>query len=122
MELADYSNKYLQVFLEDAQFLNIHQDNIYVKASENVEEMFKIVEKLVDKNYAYEKLHSVYYDISKLADYGLLSNVDLGKTRQGKSIDLDDYEKDSPADFALLKRASLGELKRGIYYKTIGAM
>ncbi|HRY38339.1 MAG TPA: cysteine--tRNA ligase [Smithellaceae bacterium] len=118
MELADYSNKYLQIFLDDARYLNIRPDNIYVKASENVDAMLKIVEKLVDKGYAYEKLHSVYYDISKLADYGLLSNVDLAKTRLGKSIDLDDYEKDSPADFALLKRASLGELKRGIYHKT----
>lgn len=118
MELADYTNKYLQIFLKDTETLNIRGDNIYIKASENVEEMFKIVEKLVDKNYAYEKLHSVYYDISKLTDYGLLSNVNLRKTRQAKTIDLDDYEKDSPMDFALLKRASLGELKRGIYYKT----
>ena len=119
MELADYSQKYLQIFIEDTQFLNIRQDNIYVKASDNVDAMLKIVEKLVDKDYAYEKLHSVYYNISKLAEYGVLSNIDLAKTRQGKSIDLDDYEKDSPADFALLKRSSLGELKRGIYYKTI---
>jgi cysteinyl-tRNA synthetase len=118
MDLPEYSNKYLKIFLEDAQFLDISQDNIYVKASENIEEMLKIVEKLVDKNYAYEKLHSVYYDISKLADYGLLSNIDLGKTRPGKTIDLDEYEKDSPMDFALLRRANLGELKRGIYYKT----
>ncbi len=118
MDLADYSNKYLQIFLDDARYLNIRPDNIYVKASENVDAMLKIVEKLVDKGYAYEKLHSVYFDISKLADYGLLSNIDLAKTRLGKSIDLDDYEKDSPADFALLKRASLGELKRGIYHKT----
>jgi cysteinyl-tRNA synthetase len=118
LELAAYTDKYLQVFLRDAEFLNIHRDNLYIKASENIEEMFKIVEKLVDKNYAYEKLHSVYYDISKLTDYGLLSNVNLGKIRQAVSVDLDDYEKDSPADFALLKRASLGELKRGIYYKT----
>ena len=118
MDLPEYSNKYLKIFLEDAQFLNIHQDNIYVKASENIEEMLKIVEKLVDKNYAYEKLHSVYYDISKLADYGILSNIDLGKTRPGKTIDLDEYEKDHPMDFALLRRANLGELKRGIYYKT----
>jgi cysteinyl-tRNA synthetase len=118
MDLLEYSNKYLKIFLEDAKFLNIHQDNIYVKASENIEEMLKIVEKLVDKNYAYEKLHSVYYDISKLADYGILSNIDLGKTRPGKTIDLDEYEKDHPMDFALLRRANLGELKRGIYYKT----
>ena len=118
MDLSGYSDKYLKIFLEDAQFLNISQDNIYVKASENIEEMLKIVEKLVDKNYAYEKLHSVYYDISKLADYGLLSNIDLGKTRPGKTIDLDEYEKDHPMDFALLRRSNLGELKRGIYYKT----
>ncbi len=43
----------------------------------------------------------------------------LSKTKGGKSIDLDDYEKVYPADFALLKkRASLGELKGGIYHKT----
>ncbi len=119
MELAEYSKKYLQIFIEDTQFLNILQDNIYVKASDNVDAMLKIVEKLADKDYAYEKLHSVYYNIAKLTDYGMLSNIDLGKTRQAKSIDLDDYEKDSPADFALLKRSSLAELKRGIYYKTV---
>ena len=118
MDLSDYSNKYLQIFLDDARYLNIRPDNIYVKASENIDPMLKMVEKLVDKGYAYEKLHSVYFDISKLPDYGLLSNIDLAKTRLGKSIDLDDYEKDSPADFALLKRAGLGELKRGIYHKT----
>ena len=119
MELADYSQKYLQTFMEDTQYLNIHKDNIYVKASENFDTMLKIVEKLTDKDYAYEKLHSVYFNISKLTDYGVLSNIDLGKNRQGNSIDLDDYEKDSPADFALLKRSSLAELKRGIYHKTI---
>ena len=118
MDLSDYSDKYLQIFLDDARFLNIRPENIYVKASGDVEAMFKIVEKLVDKGYAYEKLHSVYFDISKLSDYGRLSNIDLAKTRSGRSIDLDDYEKDSPADFALLKRAGLRELKRGIYYKT----
>jgi cysteinyl-tRNA synthetase len=118
MNLADYSDKYLRIFLDDACYLGIRPENIYVKASENVEAMLKIVEKLVDKGFAYEKLHSVYFDISKLADYGRLSNIDLAKTRLGKSIDLDDYEKDSPGDFALLKRASLSELKRGICYKT----
>lgn len=118
MNLAEYSDKYLRIFLEDARFLQIRPENVYVKASEDVEATLKIVEKLVDRGYAYEKLHSVYFDISKLGDYGSLSNIDLAKTRTGRSVDLDDYEKDSPADFALLKRAGLGELKRGIYSKT----
>lgn len=118
IELSEYTNRYLQVFLKDAEALSIHKNNVYIKASENVDEMLRIVEKLVDKNFAYEKLHSVYYDISKLADYGVLSNVNLQKGRQAKTIDLDDYEKDHPLDFVLLKRGSLSELKRGIYYKT----
>ncbi|HQN66434.1 MAG TPA: cysteine--tRNA ligase [Smithellaceae bacterium] len=118
MNLADYSDKYLRIFLEDVRFLQIRPDNIYVRASEDVDAALKIVEKLVDRGYAYEKLHSVYFDISKLGDYGSLSNIDPAKTRTGRSVDLDDYEKDSPADFALLKRAGLGELKRGIYSKT----
>lgn len=118
MNLSEYSDKYVRIFLDDVRYLNVHPENIYVKASENVDSMLKIVDKLVDKGYAYEKLHSVYFDISKLTDYGHLSNIDLTKTRLGKSIDLDDYEKDSPADFALLKRASLSELKRGICHKT----
>ncbi|HRS83934.1 MAG TPA: cysteine--tRNA ligase [Smithellaceae bacterium] len=118
MNLADYSGQYLRIFLEDVRFLRIRPENIYVKASEDTDATLAIVEKLVDRGYAYEKLHSVYFDISKLGDYGSLSNVDLAKTRTGHSVDLDDYEKDSPADFALLKRAGLGELKRGIYTKT----
>lgn len=76
MNLADYSDKYLRIFLEDVRFLQIRPDNIYVRASEDVDAALKIVEKLVDRGYAYEKLHSVYFDISKLGDYGSLSNID----------------------------------------------
>ncbi|HPK54349.1 MAG TPA: cysteine--tRNA ligase, partial [Smithellaceae bacterium] len=117
-ELSSYTEKYLRLFLQDMESLNVRSDNVYVKSSENIDEMLRIVGKLIDKNYAYEKLHSVYYDISRLTDYGLLSNVNLRKTRQAKTIDADDYEKDNPMDFALLKRANLAELKRGIYFKT----
>ena len=80
--------------------------------------MLGVVEKLVEKGYAYEKLRSVYFDISKLDDYGKLSNVDLSKVKSGKTVELDEYEKDSPVDFTLLKRSTLAELKKGIYYKT----
>jgi len=76
----------MQIFMEDARFLNIRRENIYVKASENVDTMLKIVEKLVDKNFAYEKLHSVYYNIAKLDDYGALSKIDLGKPGKGNPL------------------------------------
>jgi cysteinyl-tRNA synthetase len=72
----------------------------------------------MEKGFAYEKLRSVYFDISKFADYGKLSRVDLQKIRLGKTVDLEAYEKENPRDFTLLRRATLAELKRGIYLKT----
>jgi len=47
-----------------------------------------------------------------------LSGVDLNKIRLGATVDLDEYEKDNPRDFTLLKRTRLSELKRGIFTRT----
>jgi cysteinyl-tRNA synthetase len=118
VELGAYTEQCTREFLHDIEKLNIKQEEMYPRASENVEDMVKLVEKLVEKGCAYEKLRSVYFDISKIDEYGRLSHIDLKKVKAGKTIDLDDYEKDSPMDFTLLKRSTLNELKRGIYYKT----
>jgi cysteinyl-tRNA synthetase len=118
MDLDTYTERCTSKFLNDIKKLNIKQEEVYPRASENVEAMVNLVEKLVEKGHAYEKLRSVYFDISKIDDYGRLSNIDLKKVKPGKTIESDDYEKDSPVDFTLLKRSSLNELKRGIYFKT----
>ena len=118
MDLQEYSERCMAGFLKDIEKLNITKDERYPRASDHVETMLKYVERLVQKGYAYEKLRSVYFDISKLDDYGCLSRIDLGKIKNGRTVEKDDYEKDSPVDFALLKRSTLGELKQGIYYKT----
>jgi cysteinyl-tRNA synthetase len=118
LDLALYTQRYADAFLRDVGKLNISNNKEYPKASESVDDMLKLVEKLVDKGYAYEKLRSVYFDISKLDQYGCLCNVELSKIKHGKTVDMDDYEKDSPGDFTLLKRSNLSELKRGIYFKT----
>jgi cysteinyl-tRNA synthetase len=118
MDLALYTQRFVASFMSDIDKLNIKRGEHYPKASENVDVMLGLVEKLMDKGYAYEKLRSVYFDISKLDGYGRLSNIDLGKVQHGRTVDLDDYEKDSPVDFTLLKRSTLSELKRGVYFKT----
>jgi cysteinyl-tRNA synthetase len=118
MDLGTYTERCTSKFLNDIKKLNIKQEEVYPRASENVETMVNLVEKLVERGHAYEKLRSVYFDISKIDDYGRLSNIDLKKVKLGKTIESDDYEKDSPVDFTLLKRSSLNELKRGIYFKT----
>ncbi|MDO9528665.1 MAG: cysteine--tRNA ligase [Syntrophales bacterium] len=118
MDLGEFTESYVETFLKDVALLNIKSKDNYPRASKNVNIMLDLAEKLVERGYAYEKLKSVYFDISKLDDYGTLSNIDLEKVRHGKTVDIDYYEKDSPIDFALLKRSTLAELKRGVYFKT----
>jgi len=118
MPLDQYTDRYARAFLRDLDQLNVLRDRQYPRASENVDAMLALVERLVEKGFAYEKLRSVYFDISKLDDYGVLSNIDLAKVKPGRTVEVDDYEKDSPVDFTLLKRSTLNELKRGVYFKT----
>ncbi|MBN2517141.1 MAG: cysteine--tRNA ligase [Deltaproteobacteria bacterium] len=118
MDIKDFTEGNAARFDEDLKKLKVRQENAYPKASNNVDAMVKLVDSLVGKGYAYEKLRSVYFDISKLEDYGILSNIDLTKVRRTKTIDQDDYEKDNPVDFTLFKRSTLSELKKGIYVKT----
>ncbi len=105
-------------FRKDLQTLRISMDTEYPRASDHVADMIGVAEKLVSKGFAYEKLQSLYFDISRYGDYGQLSGVDLNKIRLGATVDLDDYEKDNPRDFTLLKRVKLADLKKGLYTKT----
>jgi len=118
MEVGPYMERYVAAFLADLEKLNVGHEGHCPRVSENVPAMLKLVETLVAKGFAYEKLRSVYFDISKFDSYGRLSNIDPRRAQPGRTIERDDYEKDNPSDFTLLKRSTLGELKRGIYFKT----
>lgn len=118
MDIKEFTEKYFQEFLNDCDELNIKRADVYPRASENVKEMVALSQKLAEKGAAYEKLRSLYFDISRFREYGLLSGVDLSKIRLGKTVDLDVYEKENPRDFTLFKRSTLAELKKGLYYNT----
>ncbi len=118
MDLKPFTEKYINAFFEDIEAIGIKPATEYPRASEHLEDMVKLARRLLEKGVAYEKLKSVYFDISRFPGYGKLSKLDLNKIRLGTTIDLDDYEKDNPRDFTLLKRTKLSELKRGIYIKT----
>lgn len=118
VSLREFTDGYFQGFLKDLEALNILPATAYPRASENVDEMIRLAEKLVDKGYAYEKFHSIYFDISRFHEYGALSRIDLDKIQLGKTVDLEQYEKANPRDFTLLRRATLRELKDGLYYET----
>jgi cysteinyl-tRNA synthetase len=116
--LTDFTESYIREFKADIAELGVLEATGYPKASEHVEAMIDIAGQLIDKGYAYEKHGSIYFDISKFKRYGKMSGIDLSKIQVGRTVDLDDYEKENPVDFTLLKRSTLTELKEGIFYKT----
>ena len=116
--LGDFTARHTDAFLRDMDALGIARAAHYPRASEHVDDMVALTEKLIEKGFAYEKLRSVYFDISRFNAYGSLSGVDLRRIHLGKTTDLDSYEKDNPRDFTLFKRSTLAELKKGIFFKT----
>jgi len=118
VSLRDFTDRYYDAFLSDVETLGVQRATAYPRPSELVEDMIALTQRLLEKGYAYEKLRSIYFDISRFKNYGNLSRIDLNKIRLGKTVDLDQYEKENPRDFTLLKRSTLNELKRGIFFKT----
>ncbi|MFZ5568940.1 MAG: cysteine--tRNA ligase [Thermodesulfobacteriota bacterium] len=116
--LTDFTEKHIRRFDQDLAELNVKPADEYPRASRHLEDMVALAGKLVEKGYAYEKLRSLYFNISRYSDYGRLSHIDINKVRLGATVDLDEYEKDNPRDFTLFKRSKLSELKRGIYVKS----
>ncbi|MCD6319977.1 MAG: cysteine--tRNA ligase [Candidatus Desulfofervidaceae bacterium] len=116
--LKEITQFYTQEFLKVMDILGVKPATHYPKASEHMAEMVAITKKLLQKGYAYEKHHSIYFDITRFKDYGKLSHINLDKIKVGLTVDLDSYEKENPRDFTLLKRCTLNELKTGIYYET----
>jgi len=118
MSLEAFTQPFIDSFRKDLNRLFVRPAQAYPKVSGHFPEMTALVRTLLSGQHAYEKLHSVYFDIASLETYGDLSNVDLDKIRLGATVDLDEYEKQNPRDFTLLKRVKLSELKQGVGIKT----
>jgi cysteinyl-tRNA synthetase len=118
LDLKTFTEQHTQTFHEDLGILGVLKADHYPRASEHVDSMIKMAQRLQEKGYAYVQHGSLYFDISKFQQYGRLSRVDLRKIRVGSTVDLDNYQKDNPRDFTLFKRSTLSELKRGIYFTT----
>jgi len=105
-------------FMQELALLNVRPADQFARSRDHVEDMLALARKLVVKGIAYEKLRSLYFDLTRAPGYGRLSGIDIAKVKVGASADLTDYEKQNPRDFALFRRCRLSELKRGAFIKS----
>jgi cysteinyl-tRNA synthetase len=104
LSLQEFTQKYTGFFLDDIQHLGIIPADTIIPISTAIDTMVEIIQKLLDKKYAYlADDGSIYYSISKFKNYGKLAHLDIKGMKSSVRINNDEYEKESVADFALWK-------------------
>lgn len=96
---------YTRFYFEDRAALGIARADVHPLATQHVQEMIELIEKLLNRGYAYRAEDGVYYSISKFPAYGTLSGIDPKalKAGAGGRVSAEDYSKESAGDFALWK-------------------
>jgi cysteinyl-tRNA synthetase len=97
LEIADY---YTKVFFDDCRKLNIERPTVVCKATEHIQDMIALIQRLEQHGMTYTAGGNVYFDIAKLPDYGKLAKLDLTALQAGARIDVDKHKR-SPLDFVL---------------------
>ena len=107
--IREYTEKYVAAFFADCEALSIESPEYWIRATDHIEDMVKLIERLQKKSFTYEGDGSIYYRITKFPAYGKLSKIDVDGIQAGARVDNDRYEKESARDFALWKAPKPGE-------------
>lgn len=111
-ENSDYktvSNKYIEEYKIDAKGLNVREASFHPKATENIDQILKMIDNLIEKGCAYKgKKGDVYFRMSSFDEYGKLSHQSIDDLQSGARVEKDD-DKENPLDFVLWKTAKEGE-------------
>lgn len=97
-ELADY---YTEAFKDDLERLNVIEPTVWCRATEHIQEQIETVKCIEEHGYTYETEDGIYFDTSKLGDYGYLARMDVEGLQAGARVRMG--EKRNPTDFALWK-------------------
>ncbi|MCX5699381.1 MAG: cysteine--tRNA ligase [Candidatus Omnitrophica bacterium] len=100
----DLVAKYIASYYQDLASLGIEKADFEPRATENIPEMIKYIEGLIQKGYAYESGGDVYFNVRKFIGYGKLSGQSIDEMQKGVRIEPSGLKKD-PLDFALWKRS-----------------
>ncbi len=113
----DVAEFYTKAFLSDMKDLNILPSTTLCRATDHISEQISMVQLLKDKGYTYETSDGIYFDTTKLDDYGKLVNLKDQELQAGVRVDLG--EKKNPHDFAVWKFTAPGE-KRQMEWPAFG--
>lgn len=95
---------YANAFMNDMGKLHIEKPEIITKATDNIPQMIEMVEEIIKNGYGYETSKGIYFDVSKLDKYPVLSNNSVEGQQAGARVEVD-KEKRNPFDFALWIKA-----------------
>ena len=112
LSVKEITEKFINAFYEDTSALNVKKATLNPRVMDNMDDIIKFIEVLVQKGYAYESAGDVYYKTRKFKDYGKLSGQLIDDLEQGASSRVDDIDQDKkqdPLDFALWKKAKQGQ-------------
>jgi len=87
--------KFAQAFFDDCKTLSIEVPEHWIRATDHIDEMVKLIQRLQEKSFTYPGDGSIYYRIVKFPNYGKLSKIDLTGIQAGARVDNDRYEKES---------------------------
>ncbi len=93
---------YEKAFFEDLEKLNILKPDFAPRATENIKEQIELIQTLEKKGFTYKIDDGIYFDTSKLNDYGKLARLNLDELKEGARV-LKNPQKKNPSDFALWK-------------------
>ena len=103
--INELTKKYTDIYNADMSLLNVLHPDIQPKATEYVEDMVKFIEKLIQKDKAYEKDGHVFFHVPSYEAYGKLSNRDIDQQLAGSRVQVSDIKKNQQ-DFVLWKPSS----------------
>jgi cysteinyl-tRNA synthetase len=107
----ELTDKYIKAYEDVRAGLNIEDPTYKPRVTETMPEIINFIQALIDKGYAYEVDGDVYFRVTKVKEYGMLSGIkveDLIAGASDRTLSVDDKKKESTTDFALWKKTDEG--------------
>ena len=105
----EVAEKFIEAYLADLKKYNCAEIDHRPRVIDNLDNIFKFIEQLIEKDYAYAVDGDVYFRVKKISDYGILSNQDIMQLESGARVEVNEAKEDA-LDFALWRKSSEGEV------------